>query len=166
MWEAIERVLNGNTGAYIVTVVALISAVLISMSKSGGFSIHTGAVSLGGMYREREIIRHQVEVAYAASTSLLMSLGADMHDYTAKYAAERVYDKAVEWIVFNHITPTPIYIESKVTALYNMVRNLEIVADESVDVMGVVSEWVAATISQLVHVREYYTKRYKRKKEQ
>lgn len=166
MWESIEHVLNGNSGAYIVTVITVICALLISLSKSGGFSIHTSAISLGNMYKEREIIRHQVEVAYAASSSLLMDLGADMDNYRTKYIVEKVYDKAIEWIVFNHITPTPIYIDAKVTALYNMVRNLNVVTDDSIDVHGVVTTWVTATISQLVHVREYYTRRHFRHKEE
>lgn len=162
MWEAISQVLNGHNGAFILVAVLIVVFVLVYLSRKGGFAIHTHAFSLGGADREREIIRHQIEIAHASSFELPEILGLDFTEYLTKYMIERVYDKVVEWIIFNHISSSPIYIESKTSAVYNLLLSLN-TADSirTPEVKKNVKDWVIHLVDQLVHTRKYYIE-YKR----
>lgn len=162
MWEAISQVLNGHNGVFILAAVIVIAFVLIYLSRKGGFTIHTNAFSLGGADREREIIRHQIEIAHAASFELPEVLHLDFTEYLTKYMIERVYDKVVEWVIFNHISNSPIYIESKTAAVYNLLISLNTAPElRDAEIRKDVKDWIVHLVDQLVHTRKYYTE-YKR----
>lgn len=158
MWDALTNIVNGHNGLFVIIATVIIVFTLIRLSKKGGFAVHTGFLSLGGADREREIIRHQIEVAHASSFEIPELLRLNMDDYRIKYLIERVYDKVVEWVIFNHISTSPIYIDSKSCAIYNLIVMVHGVDGvDTDDVRKKIREWVTHLIDQLVHTRKYYT---------
>ena len=158
MWEAIGSVLTNRDGVAGVILILLVVVIAVALlGRRGLIAVHTRNFSLGGANIEREIIRHQIEVAHGSVLAAGEELGFD-DDYHAKYVLERVYDKVVEWIVFNHISDTPIYVESKRAAIYNLILSL----NPPIDVRGEemkkrIREWVKNIVVQLVQTREYYS---------
>lgn len=160
MWETIGNVLNGNNGLIVIALIAVLIVVLIYMSKKGGFSIHTNFMSLGGADREREVIRHQVDTAHAQILLAMEELGV-ADDWHTKYIFERVYDKVVEWIMFNHITTHTLYVESKFMEVYNLCVMLGMVQIRENDNKDKLKKWVKDLVEQLLHIRKYYTEKQK-----
>lgn len=159
MWEAISSVLNGGNGIYILTFVLIIAIIVMLFSKSGMLNIHTSVFSLGGATREREIIRRQIETAHACVAEAIDSLELNGSDYHVKYIFERIYDKVVEWIVFNHISNSQIYLDSKTTAVYNLILSLNPPEEiKTPELKKKISEWVRMLVQQLLQMREYYSR--------
>lgn len=156
MWESISSVLNGNNGILVIIAVVVIILVLIYLSKNGGFALHTSFLSLGGADRERDVIRHQIESAHAEVLLAMDSLNIP-DDWHTKYIFERVYDKVVEWVIFNHISTTPLYIESKFMAVYNLCTSLGMVELRENENKEKLHNWVRELVHKLVDIRKYYS---------
>ena len=128
MWQAIRDVILSPNVTILCTFIIFILIVAVVLSKTGLLTIHTEAVSIGAVSRERDVIRQQIEWARMHFSELEHSMTKpELYDeYRGKYVAERVYDEYVDWIMFNHFSKSPAYIEIKQDKIVALVRSLTV----------------------------------------
>ena len=118
MWEAITSIVTSkNMYQLLIFFVLLVWSVAL-LAKTGIFYFHNGFLSIGDGERERELIRRQQEWAYNYIMALENEIKPDTQDdsfghYFRVAILEKVYDKVVEMIVFNHISERVEYVENK-----------------------------------------------------
>lgn len=159
MWDSIANIVNGGNGIFILVFVLIVIIIAMLLSKSGMLNIHTSSFSLGAVTREREIIMRQIETAHTYIIEAMDMLEVDGNDYHIKYIFERIYDKVVEWVLFNHISTNQIYLDSKSMAVYNLIVSLNPPKSfDMIDAKKKIPEWVKSLIQQLMQIREYYSR--------
>ena len=164
MWESIKGILTSENGIIIMSlllvIVVMILILAIILIKSGFLKINTKHIKLGNKISERELIRRQTERAHDFIMSIegkLMTDNAQYDEYFTKYILERVYDKVIEWIMFNHITVNQLYIQDKQDTILNLIYSLPVHEDfKSADFKNRVCNWVKELIEQLVNVKVLY----------
>lgn len=130
MWQAISEVVRSPNVSIVVILVIFLVLLGVIMSKAGMLNIHTEAVQIGVETRERDIMRQQVEWTrmHFEEMENLMEKPEGYNPWRGKYIAERVYDEYVEWIMLNHFSKSPAYIEikqDKVVAIVNKYTEME-----------------------------------------
>lgn len=164
MWESFTKVLTSNNGVplfiLVVLLVLLVVRMGIKLGKAGLLSIHTKHFRMGSNVSERELIRRQIECAHDFIMSIEGKLVSDemkYDEYFTKYILERVYDKVIEWIMFNHITVNQLYIQDKQDTILNLIYALPINSDFKTPEFKVrVENWVKELIERLVNVKTLY----------
>lgn len=159
MWDAIKGVLTDtNTWQVLLFLVFLVVIVIIA-GKKGLLSVKAKGIRLGTDETERNIIRQQTEWAYLYIMSLQSKIetDGDYNGYFTKYILERIYDKTVEWITFNHLHTKNAYIEIKQEEVCALVYSLG-VKDEfkTPEFKKRMCNWVRELIEHLVQIREIY----------
>lgn len=161
MWEAISQVLISANALEVLIFLAVIVIFAIVLVKSGTVAINTKHLRIGQAEKEREIIRRQVEAAH----DFIMSIEGKIPEkpeyggYFTKYILERVYDKVIEWVMFNHITDTPMYVQDKQATICNLVYTFSISEEyKTPEFKNRMCNWTAELITRLVRTRELYTK--------
>lgn len=162
MWESISTVLtSANAGK----VLFFLSAVLIfsaGLIVSGRVTIKTRHIRIGRAEQEREIIRRQVEAAHEFILSIAGKIDADTTEYNGyftKYILERVYDKVIEWVMFNHISNSPMYVQDKQDTICNLVYTFAIREEfKTPEFKKRMCAWTQELITRLVQIREIYGK--------
>lgn len=160
MWETIKDVLtSGNAWFILIFLVAVIVIGLI-LGRIGLIKVNTKHVQIGNELTQRELVRRQVETAYTFVMSLegkIITEGSTYDRYITKYILERVYDKVIEWIIFNHITTNQLYVQDKQENIENLVYTM--VVDDNFktpEFKRRMDNWVKELIEQLVQVKEIY----------
>lgn len=161
MWETISTVLTSANAWEVLIFLAVIVIFAIVLVKSGTVAINTKHLRIGQAEKEREIIRRQVEAAH----DFIMSIEGKIPEkpeyggYFTKYILERVYDKVIEWIMFNHISNTPMYVQDKQDTVCNLVYTFDI-GDEfkTPEFKKRMCNWTQELIAKLVQTRELYNK--------
>lgn len=162
MWEAISQVLISANALEILIFLAVIVIFAIFLVKSGTVSINTKHLRIGQAEKEREIIRRQVESAHDFIMSIEGKINSDTSHYNGyftKFILERIYDKAIEWVMFNHISNTPMYVQDKQDTVCNLVYTFDI-GDEfkTPEFKKRMCNWTQELIAKLVQTRELYNK--------
>ena len=161
MWEAISQVLtSANAWEVLIFLVAIVIFAIV-LVKSGTVAINTKHLRIGQAEKEREIIRRQVEAAH----DFIMSIEGKIPEkpeyggYFTKYILERVYDKVIEWVMFNHITDTPMYVQDKQATICNLVYTFSISEEyKTPEFKNRMCNWTSELITRLVRTREIYTR--------
>lgn len=164
MWESIKGILTSENGIIIMSlllvIIVMILVLAIILIKSGLLKINTKHVKLGNKVSERELIRRQTERAHDFIMSIegkLVDSNTEYDEYFTKYILERVYDKVIEWIMFNHITVNQLYIQDKQDTILNLIYSLPVHEDfKSTEFKNRVCNWVKELIEQLVNVKVLY----------
>ena len=164
MWESIKGILTSENGIIIMSlllvIIVMILVLAIVLIKSGLLKINTKHVKLGNKVSERELIRRQTERAHDFIMSIegkLVDSNTEYDEYFTKYILERVYDKVIEWIMFNHITVNQLYIQDKQDTILNLIYSLPVHEDfKSTEFKNRVCNWVKELIEQLVNVKVLY----------
>lgn len=164
MWESIKGILTSENGIIIMSllliIIVMILALAIILVKSGLLKINTKYVKLGNKVSERELIRRQTERAHDFIMGIegkLVNCDTEYDKYFTKYILERVYDKVIEWIMFNHITVNQLYIQDKQDTILNLIYSLPVHEDfKSTEFKNRVCNWVKELIEQLVNVKVLY----------
>ena len=164
MWESFTSILTSNNGIplfiLVVILVLLVIRMGIKLGKAGLLSIHTKHFQIGNNVSERELIRRQIECAHDFIMSIEGKLVSDKmkyDEYFTKYILERVYDKVIEWIMFNHITVNQLYIQDKQDTILNLIYALPINSDfKTPEFKTRVENWVKELIERLVNVKTLY----------
>lgn len=161
MWESISKVLTSENACEILFFLAVLIVAAIVLIKTGAVAIRTKHVRIGKAEAEREVIRRQVE----ATHDFIMSIEGKIPEkpecggYFTKYILERVYDKVIEWVMFNHITDTPMYVQDKQATICNLVYTFSISEEyKTPEFKNRMCNWTAELIARLVRTRELYTK--------
>ena len=164
MWESIKGILTSENGIIIASLLILLIIMLLILAivliKSGFLKINTKHVKLGNKVSERELIRRQTERAHDFIMGIegkLVNSNAQYDEYFTKYILERVYDKVIEWIMFNHITVNQLYIQDKQETILNLIYALPVHEDfKTTEFKNRVCNWVKELIEQLVNVKVLY----------
>ena len=165
MWNAIKEILTSQNGVLIsvllLILIIMILVLIIAFGKSGLLKINTKYVTLGNKVSDRELIRRQIEKAHEFVMSIegkIISSESNYNEYFVKYILERVYDKVIEWITFNHITVNQLYIQDKQDTILNLIYALPIHDEfKTPEFKHRVENWVKELIEQLVNVKTLYT---------
>ena len=164
MWESITNILTSGNGIPLVVILVLLVVLIIRMGirlgRAGLLTIHTKHFRIGSNISERELIRRQIEAAHEFIMSIegkLVSDKVEYQEYFTKYILERVYDKVIEWIMFNHITVNQLYIQDKQDTILNLIYALPINSDfKTPEFKTRVENWVKELIERLVNVKTLY----------
>lgn len=154
------------------SVILLLVAVCI-LGKLLKIRIKTNHIQIGGedkqSYYERSIVRNQVNQAklfcMALEGKILAMLDQDKqhNNYYTKWILECVYDKIVEWIMYNHIENSDEYIESKQWEIQSLVYSFNPPdAFKTPEFQERMNKWTAEIIGRLVSIRKLYTERKKK----
>ena len=162
MWETIKEVLLSTNAWMVLVAVIFLILVAYTLMRKGLIFISTDKFQFGGDYRERDIIRQQVEWSHSYVRGLYskiqpLSTDAQYGGYFTKYLLECVYDEIVNWITFNHIKVDSDYISIKQQLVKNLVYSFDV--DDvfrTPDFEKQIDEWVEEVIRKLVHIREMY----------
>ena len=162
MWESISTVLTSANAWQVLIFLAIAVFIFVILVKGGVIAIKTKHFRIGQAEIERETIRRQVEAAHDFIMSIEGKINADTthyNGYFTKFILERVYDKAIEWIMFNHISNTPMYVQDKQDTVCNLVYTFDI-GDEfkTPEFKKRMCNWTQELIAKLVQTRELYNK--------
>lgn len=162
MWEAISQVLTSANAWQVLILLAIAVFIFVILAKGGVIAIKTKHFRIGQAEIERETIRRQVEAAHDFIMSIEGKINADTSHYNGyftKFILERVYDKAIEWIMFNHISNTPMYVQDKQDTVCNLVYTFDIGAEfKTPEFKKRMCNWTQELIAKLVQTRELYNK--------
>lgn len=162
MWETISTVLTSANAWQVLIFLAIAVFIFVVLVKGGVIAIKTKHFRIGQAEIERETIRRQVEAAHDFIMSIEGKINADTSHYNGyftKFILERVYDKAIEWIMFNHISNTTMYVQDKQDTVCNLVYTFDI-GDEfkTPEFKKRMCNWTQELIAKLVQTRELYNK--------
>ena len=160
MWEAIKEVLNGGNAVFILSFVLAVIILVVIFIRHGFISIRTKHVKIGKVKPEREIIRRQVETAHEFIMSIEGKIPRTEQygGYFTRYILERVYDKVIEWIMFNHITMSQMYVEDKQDCICNLVYLFDVGDDYKTPEFNCrMRTWTKELIEKLVQIRDLYS---------
>ena len=162
MWETISTVLTSANAWQVLIFLAIAVFIFVILVKGGVIAIKTKHFRIGQAEIERETIRRQVEAAHDFIMSIEGKINADTSHYNGyfiKFILERVYDKAIEWILFNHISNTPMYVQDKQDTVCNLVYTFDIGDDfKTPEFKKRMCNWTQELIAKLVQTRELYNK--------
>lgn len=162
MWEAISSILTSANAREILFFLAVVIVAAIVLVKTGAVTVRTKHVRIGRAEAEREVIRRQVEAAHDFIMSINGKIKTDTtlyNDYFIKYILERIYDKAIEWIMFNHITNSPLYVQDKQDTICNLIYTFDVAEEfKTPEFKKRMCNWVAELIDLLIKTREIYSK--------
>lgn len=162
MWEAISNVLTSPNAREILHTLVIVLVAAIVLVKTGAVTVRTKHVRIGKAEAEREVIRRQVEAAHDFIMSIDGKIKADTTQYNGyftKYILERVYDKTIEWIMFNHITNSTLYVQDKQDTICNLIYTFDVAEDfKTPEFKKRMCNWVAELIDRLIKTREIYSK--------
>lgn len=162
MWETVGNVLNGNNAIPVLVFAIIVFVALGILGKKGVISINKGGVRIGSDEKELTIVRNQSQWAYLFIMSLkgkLLTMESPVReDFFADYVLERVYDKVVEWITYNHISNNNSYIEIKQSELKCIVYSLPIQDEFKTPEFEVrMNGWTKEIILNLIKIRKEYS---------
>lgn len=154
--------------------VILLIVVLVVLCKILKIRINTDHIQIGGedkkAYYERSIVRNQVNQAKLFCMALENKINAMVSkknkytEYYIKYILECVYDKIVEWIMYNHIENTEQYIESKQWEISSLVYSFSPPDQfKTPEFQERMNKWVAEIIGRMSSVRKLYNRSKKDK---
>lgn len=160
MWETIKEVLTGGNAISVLVTLILLILILAFLAKKGIFQFNGKGVKIGDNEDERAVIRQQTEWSqlFIQSMQQLPILeGAD--EYHTLYILEKIFDEALSWIVFNHISDSENYISIKQEKVWNLIQTLVTEKKYTTEEFRtIVYENTEKLIKRLVHIRKNYRK--------
>lgn len=162
MWKAISEILTSGNALQVLIFLSVIISIFVILVKNGIVAIKTKHLRIGQAEREREIIRRQVEAAHDFIMSIEGKIDIDTNQcnrYFTKYILERVYDKVIEWIMFNNISNSPMYIQDKQETICNLIYTFPIGSTfKTPEFKKRMQNWTQELIARIVQMREIYNK--------
>lgn len=163
MWETISKVLNGNNAIPVLIFAVIVVIVLGILCKKGIISINKCGVRIGSDERELSIVRNQSQWAYlfimALKGKVLPEDASKQQNDRTELILEKVYDKIVEWITYNHITDNSAYVEIKQSEVCSVVYNFDDLSDEykTPEFKTRMENWTKEVILNLIKIRKVYS---------
>lgn len=161
-WDAARDVLTSPNAWMFLLFLVFCLFVLTRMAKAGLISFKGKGIRLGSDEKELTIIRNQTQWAYLFLMSLKGKL-VEMEeptrkDYFADVVLEKIYDKVVEWITYNHINDKQTYIEIKQSEVRCIVYSLPIQQQYKTPEFEIrMNSWVKEIILNLINIRKEYS---------
>ena len=172
--ETLATILTSKDFLSSIPSVILLVVAIVILSKILKVKIHTDWFTIGSedknSYYERTIVRNQVNQAKLFCMALENKINALVEHKTAdgyyvKYILECVYDKIVEWIMYNHIENTDEYIESKQWEIQSLVYSFNPPDQfKTPEFKERMDKWTAEIIGRMVSIRKLYSKKNQKEK--
>lgn len=165
MWETLSKIATSTNLYQILIFILLLIWSLSLLAKAGILYFHNGFLSIGDGERERELIRRQQEWAYNYIMSLEKEVAktGDYDHYFCLTILERVYDKVVEMIVFNHISERSEYVETKKSLIKSLVYSYPVKDIFKTDEFEKqIDEWVEYAIHNFIVIRSLWGKEFRK----
>lgn len=160
--EGLKEILTSANAWMFLLFVGFALFVLNRMAKSGLLSFKGKGLRLGSDEKELTIIRNQTQWAHLYVMSrkgkLIEEDSSDLTKVICENILEKVYDKIIEWITFNHINSSNTYVEIKQSEVKCLVYSL--VIDEKFKTPEFESRmngWVKEVILNLINIRKEYS---------
>lgn len=162
MWETIKEVLLSANAWLILIFIAFMTFVVIQMSKSGLLSIKAKGLRLGSDEKELTVVRNQSQWSYLYIMSLKGKLIDENSDEKARLICEvvleKVYDKIIDWITYNHINSSISYIQIKQSEIKCLVYSQDIEEQfKTPEFEERMNAWVKEAILKLIDIRKEYS---------
>lgn len=162
MWDSIKEILVSPNAWMFLLFIAFALFVIMRMSKAGLISFRGKGLRLGSDEKELTIIRNQTQWVHLYVMSLKGKLieedSSELTKILCENILEKVYDKIIEWITFNHINSANTYIEIKQSEIKCLVYSL--VIDEKFKTPEFeqrMNGWVREVILNLINIRKEYS---------
>lgn len=162
MWETIKEVLLSANAWLILIFIAFMTFVIIQMSKSGLLSIKAKGLRLGSDEKELTVVRNQSQWSYLYIMSLkgkLIDEGSDEKTrLICEVVLEKVYDKIIDWITYNHINSSNSYIQIKQSEIKCLIYSQDIEEKfKTPEFEQRMNAWVKEAILKLIDIRKEYS---------
>lgn len=160
--EAFKEVLTSPNAWMFLLFVAFALFVLNRMTKSGLLSFKGKGLRVGSDEKELTIVRNQSQWAHLYVMSrkgkLIKEDSSEFTKLLCENILEKVYDKVIEWITFNHINSSNTYIEIKQSEIKCLVYSLVISEDfKTPEFEQRMNGWVKEVILNLINIRKEYS---------
>jgi len=161
-WDAAKELISSPNAWMFLLVLVFVIFVIISMAKAGLISFKGKGLRLGSDEKELTIVRNQTQWTYLYLMSLEGKLVAMedpvRDDFFASLVLEKVYDKIVEWITYNHINSSDSYLEIKQSEIKCLVYSLPIQdVFKTPEFENRMNCWVKEIITNLIKIRKEYS---------
>lgn len=136
--------------------------VLVKMSKSGLISFRGKGLRIGSDETERTVIREQSKWAYlfimAIKGKVLSEDVSEEQNDRCELILEKVFDKVIDWVNYNHISSNNSYIEIKQGEIKNLVYSQNRLDDiyKTPEFARRMDDWVKELILNLIQIRKEY----------
>ena len=163
--NAVNGLISGPHGLLVFILALALIVIAIMCVRGGLLHIKTDSIELGNHYEEieRTILRNQFQYVTAACNAFEYQIPKDeTYDYDrGRLILQLMANKMTEWIMFNHIEETPIYIENRQDQIWNLVLAC-VEKDElrSPEFKKQTDAYVRKIIHRLVTIRKEYQKQY------
>lgn len=161
-WDAFKELVSSPNAWMFLLFFVFALFVLNRMAKSGLLSFKGKGLRLGSDEKELTIIRNQTQWAHLYVMSrkgkLIEEDSSELTKVICENILEKVYDKIIEWITFNHINSSNTYVEIKQSEIKCLVYSL--VIDEKFKTPEFESRmngWVREVILNLINIRKEYS---------
>lgn len=162
MWDALKEILTSSNSLQILIFVTLLILLSVLLIRGNYLRIRTQHLKIGTDETERAILRQQIEYSYQYITGLyglIKSKYPDFDTIKTKYILETVYDEVVNWISFNHISKSEIYIMVKQEKIRGLIFEMDVAEEvKSIEFKEQMNSWTKEIINRLVDIREYNSK--------
>ena len=162
IFEGIKEILiSPNSWMFLLFLVFAIF-ILTKMSKSGLLSFKGKGLRIGSDETERTIIRNQSQWGYLFIMSIkgkvLFEDSSNEQNNKCELILEKVYDKVIDWINYNHISSNDSYINIKQGEIKNLIYSQDNLDDEykTTEFADRVDDWVKELILNLIQIRKEY----------
>lgn len=161
-WDVFKEFISSPNAWMFLVFIVFILFVLNRMAKAGLVSFKGKGLRIGSDEKELTIIRNQSQWAHLYVMSrkgkLIEEDSSELTKLLCENILEKVYDKIIEWITFNHINSSNTYIEIKQSEVKCLVYSL--VIDEKFKTPEFeqrMNGWVREIILNLINIRKEYS---------
>ena len=160
--EGLKEVLTSPNAWMFLLFVTFALFVLNRMAKSGLLSFKGKGLRLGSDEKELTIIRNQAQWAHLYIMSrkgkLIDEKSSELTRVICENILEKVYDKVIEWITFNHINSSNTYVEIKQSEIKCLVYSLVVSETfKTPEFEQRMNGWVKEVILNLITIRKEYS---------
>lgn len=160
--EGLKEILTSANAWMFILFLVFAIFVIVKMSKSGLISFKGKGLRIGSDETERTIIREQSKWAYlfimAIKGKVLDENASENQNDKCELILEKVFDKVIDWINYNHISPNNSYVEIKQGEIKNLVYSQSNLDEnyKTPEFATRMDGWVKELILSLVQVRNEY----------
>lgn len=161
-WDAFKEFISSPNAWMFLLFIAFALFVIKNMTKAGLISFRGKGLRLGSDEKELTIIRNQTQWAHLYVMSrkgkLIEENSSELTRVICENILEKVYDKIIEWITFNHINSSNTYIEIKQSEIKCLVYSLVISEEfKTPEFEQRMNGWVKEVILNLINIRKEYS---------
>lgn len=160
--EGLKEILTSSNAWMFFLFLVFVVFILIKMSKTGLISFKGKGLRIGSDEKELTIVRNQVQWAHLYIMSrkgkLINENSSEFTKVICENILEKVYDKVIEWITFNHINSSNTYVEIKQSEIKCLVYSLVVSETfKTPEFEQRMNGWVKEVILNLITIRKEYS---------